>query len=231
MALVGRRCAGGGPTSRIALFWHIPWPNPEVFRICPVAAGDARRACWPTTWWRSTSAAHAPQLPRHGRPTSSRPASTASASRSIAAADAPGSALPDRRRRATRSRRMADSAQAAERDRASARRSGSTADSIGARRRPARLHEGHPGAAGRSSGCSTKYPQWIGTFAFIQIGVPSRIELESIAIVSEHRARMAERINQRFPRRGGPTRRATRNATSTSASLVRATTAWPTCAR
>lgn len=23
------------PKAKIALFWHIPWPNPEVFRICP----------------------------------------------------------------------------------------------------------------------------------------------------------------------------------------------------
>jgi len=23
------------PDARIAIFWHIPWPNPEVFGICP----------------------------------------------------------------------------------------------------------------------------------------------------------------------------------------------------
>ena len=23
------------PDARVALFWHIPWPNPEAFRICP----------------------------------------------------------------------------------------------------------------------------------------------------------------------------------------------------
>ncbi|HBT61789.1 MAG TPA: trehalose-6-phosphate synthase, partial [Elusimicrobia bacterium] len=23
------------PDSRVALFWHIPWPNPEAFAICP----------------------------------------------------------------------------------------------------------------------------------------------------------------------------------------------------
>ena len=29
--LLKRRC----PRAKIAHFWHIPWPNPEVFRICP----------------------------------------------------------------------------------------------------------------------------------------------------------------------------------------------------
>ena len=23
------------PDATVALFWHIPWPNPEVFAICP----------------------------------------------------------------------------------------------------------------------------------------------------------------------------------------------------
>jgi trehalose 6-phosphate synthase len=23
------------PDTRVAIFWHIPWPNPEVFGICP----------------------------------------------------------------------------------------------------------------------------------------------------------------------------------------------------
>ncbi len=23
------------PDARVAIFWHIPWPNPEVFGICP----------------------------------------------------------------------------------------------------------------------------------------------------------------------------------------------------
>ena len=23
------------PDARVAIFWHIPWPNPEAFGICP----------------------------------------------------------------------------------------------------------------------------------------------------------------------------------------------------
>ena len=29
--LVKKQC----PEARVAIFWHIPWPNPEAFRICP----------------------------------------------------------------------------------------------------------------------------------------------------------------------------------------------------
>jgi trehalose 6-phosphate synthase len=50
-----------------------------------------------------------------------------------------------------------------------------------------------------------KYPQWIGHFCFIQIGVPSRIELKEYRNVQARMRRWVERINNRFPRPGGPT--------------------------
>jgi alpha,alpha-trehalose-phosphate synthase [UDP-forming] len=34
-ALLPRMLKEGRPDARVALFWHIPWPNPEAFRICP----------------------------------------------------------------------------------------------------------------------------------------------------------------------------------------------------
>jgi trehalose-6-phosphate synthase len=33
--LLPRMVKDGRPDARIALFWHIPWPNPEAFGICP----------------------------------------------------------------------------------------------------------------------------------------------------------------------------------------------------
>ncbi len=33
--LLARMIKNKRPDARIALFWHIPWPNPEVFSICP----------------------------------------------------------------------------------------------------------------------------------------------------------------------------------------------------
>jgi trehalose 6-phosphate synthase len=34
-ALLPRLIKEARPDVRIAIFWHIPWPNPEAFRICP----------------------------------------------------------------------------------------------------------------------------------------------------------------------------------------------------
>ncbi len=35
LCLVPKILKDANPKLKIALFWHIPWPNPEVFRICP----------------------------------------------------------------------------------------------------------------------------------------------------------------------------------------------------
>jgi trehalose 6-phosphate synthase len=35
LALLPRLIKEGRPDARVALFWHIPWPNPESFSICP----------------------------------------------------------------------------------------------------------------------------------------------------------------------------------------------------
>ena len=34
-ALLPRLHQGARPDARVAMFWHIPWPNPEAFGICP----------------------------------------------------------------------------------------------------------------------------------------------------------------------------------------------------
>jgi len=34
-ALLPRLVKDRRPDARVAIFWHIPWPNPEAFRICP----------------------------------------------------------------------------------------------------------------------------------------------------------------------------------------------------
>jgi trehalose 6-phosphate synthase len=50
-----------------------------------------------------------------------------------------------------------------------------------------------------------RHPEWVGRFAFIQIGVPSRIELEEYQRVLRRTRTLAARINRKFPRPGGPT--------------------------
>jgi trehalose 6-phosphate synthase len=50
-----------------------------------------------------------------------------------------------------------------------------------------------------------KYPEWVGRFCFIQIGVPSRVELREYREIQTRTRRLVARINQRYPRAGGPT--------------------------
>jgi trehalose-6-phosphate synthase len=50
-----------------------------------------------------------------------------------------------------------------------------------------------------------KYPEWIGKMCFIQIGVPSRIELKEYRTVLSRTRALAHRINEKYPRPGGPT--------------------------
>jgi len=50
-----------------------------------------------------------------------------------------------------------------------------------------------------------KYPEWIGRVCYIQIGVPSRIELKEYRDVMVRTRALAHRINNRFPRPNGPT--------------------------
>ena len=50
-----------------------------------------------------------------------------------------------------------------------------------------------------------RHPEWVGRFCFIQIGVPSRIELAEYRAVQTRTRQLARRINRRFPRREGPT--------------------------
>jgi trehalose 6-phosphate synthase len=50
-----------------------------------------------------------------------------------------------------------------------------------------------------------KHPEWQGKFAFVQIGVPSRIELREYRRVQSAARRWAARLNRRFPRAKGPT--------------------------
>lgn len=38
LALVPRMIKEARPDLRVGMFWHIPWPNPEAFRICPWGA-------------------------------------------------------------------------------------------------------------------------------------------------------------------------------------------------
>ena len=41
-ALLPRLVKAARPDARVAIFWHIPWPNPEAFGICPLTCPSLR---------------------------------------------------------------------------------------------------------------------------------------------------------------------------------------------
>ena len=134
------------PDAVVCQFWHIPWPNPEAFRICPWSERSST-GCSATTCWRSTSSSTATTSSRRST-RSSRRASTASTSPCIRgghrtfvkpfpisidpalwASVPPGAGAGTRRRH--------DAAAAA----------ASASERLIFGRRPPRLHQGHPRAA------------------------------------------------------------------------------------
>ena len=87
------------PDLRVGIFWHIPWPNPEAFRICPWRDGDPRRHArrGPD---RLPPAAVLQQLPRHRRPHGRGAARLGPLRRRAARPSIARASVPDQRRRA-----------------------------------------------------------------------------------------------------------------------------------
>ena len=50
-----------------------------------------------------------------------------------------------------------------------------------------------------------RHPEWIGKLCFVQIGVPSRVELAEYREVQRRTREQVDDLNRRFPRAGGPT--------------------------
>ena len=75
-----RAAAGDGqerlPEATILTFWHIPWPNPESFGICPWRRGDPRRPARQHASSASTPATTATISSRRSTATSRRASST-----------------------------------------------------------------------------------------------------------------------------------------------------------
>ena len=212
-----RWCASKLPRATILTFWHIPWPNPESFGICPW-----RREILEGMLGSTILGFHTPlplqELHRDGRPL------PGGAHRARALDDL----LPRRARRWSRAIRSRSSGRRRG-ERARGRRSpsaGAACSSGWACRRGHRLAVGvdrfdyTKGILERLHAVERlleKHPEWIGRFTFVQVAAPTR----SVAGGVPRRSRsassaVAERINERFGRAGyRPVHPARRSTTST----------------
>jgi trehalose 6-phosphate synthase len=188
------------PDLRIAMFWHIPWPNAEVFRIMPwkeellegLLATDLigfHVRAHANNFLESVSAAlecrvdrdhHA--VDRGGRRTYVRhfPISVPADEITL----------------------MADSPETHDAEREIRAQLGLEDCRVGLGVDRLDYTKGIPERLEALETLFERHPEWVGRFAFIQIGVPSRVELREYREVQRRTRQIAARINQRFPRPG-----------------------------
>ena len=203
LALCARFIKQKRPDLQVAMFWHIPWPNPEVFRVLPwgrellegMLANDVvgfhldLHALNFLDGVANTLEARIHRermaVDRGGRRTWVRsfPISVDSEEISTLAES------PATRARATAIREELGLIDC---------RVGLGVDRLD-------YTKGLPERFDAIGRLFEKHPEWVGRFAFIQIAVPSRIELPEYQRVRQETRRWVRILNERFPRPGGPT--------------------------
>ncbi len=199
LALVARFLKEKRPDLEVALFWHIPWPNAEVFRIFPwkremlegMLANDL-------VGFHIRDHAHnfldavATELEakvdreriaieRGGKRTWVRHFAISVNATGIAA--------------------MAESSPARDAEHRLRERLGLKGLKVGLGVDRMDYTKGIPERLDALERMFEKYPEWVGRICFIQIGVPSRIELKEYREVLTQTRTRTDRINHRFPRR------------------------------
>jgi trehalose 6-phosphate synthase len=203
LALAARYLREARPDLQIALFWHTPWPNPEVFRILPwredildgLLANDLvgfhiRRHA--QNFLDGVSEVLEARVDRErlavdrgGRRTWVRHFPIG-----VAADEIEAEARSPRTAAAVRAIRS---------------RLGLKGCRVGVGVDRLDYTKGIPERLEALERMFEKHPEWVGRFCFIQIGVPSRIELAEYRSIRVVTRRLAARINRRFPRAAGPT--------------------------
>jgi alpha,alpha-trehalose-phosphate synthase [UDP-forming] len=203
LALVAQHLKAARPDLQVALFWHIPWPNAEVFRRLP----------WRAELIEGLLAYDLLGFHIHHHALNFLD----SVSDALEARVDPERLAVDRAGHRTWVRHFPIGVDAEE--------IGALADSAEVRAEARELRgrlalDGVRLALGVDRMDYTKgvperlealeflletHPEWVGRLAYAQIGVPSRIELAEYREVGERTRAVAARINARFPRRGGAT--------------------------
>jgi trehalose-6-phosphate synthase len=191
------------PDLQVAMFWHIPWPNPEIFRILPwrhellegLLANDLlgfhihRHALNFLQTVAETLEARVDferrAVDRAGKRTWVRAFPISVDAEEIAA--------------------LAESPEAVRGEEALRDRYALHGLKVGLGVDRLDYTKGIPERLQALHRLFERHPEWIGRFAYIQVGVPSRIELQEYRAVQRRTRYWIDRINQDFPRPSGPT--------------------------
>jgi len=203
LALTARYLKERRPDLRVAMFWHIPWPNSEVFRILPwrqellegLLANDLVgfhiRAH--ALNFLDSVAGELEARVDHERLAVDRGA------RRTWIRHVPISVPADE------FAAMAESAETLRGERALRQQLGLDGCKVALGVDRLDYTKGIPERLEALERLFEKFPEWVGRLCYIQIGVPSRIELREYRAVHSRTRALAHRINRRFPRPGGPT--------------------------
>ena len=203
LALVPGFLKAARPDLQVAMFWHIPWPNPEVFRILPW-----RREVIEGMLANDVLGFH---IDRHAHNFLNTVAETFEAR-----IDFERMAVERSGRRtwvrafpisvdADEIAMLAESPEARAAEAAIRTKLGLEGAMVGLGVDRLDYTKGIPERLQGLHRMFEKHPDWVGRFAFVQIGVPSRIELQEYRDVRRRTRYWAERINHDFPRANGPT--------------------------
>ena len=203
LALAARFVKERRPDLQVATFWHVPWPNPEAFRVLPwkdevldgLLANDMvgfhiRRHAM--NFLGSVADSLEARVDFAGL-------AVDRAGRRTWVADFPISVDADE---------IAALSATVETERAVAairERLGLEGCKVGLGVDRLDYTKGIPERFEALDLLYARHPEWRGRFAFIQIGVPSRIELREYRNVQSRTRRLVERLNRRYPRSAGPT--------------------------
>ena len=197
-ALLPQMIAAKLPRATILTFWHIPWPNPESFGICPwrreilqgmlgstIIGFHTRFHC--KNFIETVDRFLEARIEHEHSSISFQGSETLIESYPISIewpTQAEQESWPPVRRVPAPRVRAPEAA---------------ARHLPGGRRGPLRLHQGHPRAAAtRSRACSRRYPQWRGKFVFVQVAAPTRSALEEYRSFHDRIQRATDRINERF---------------------------------
>ena len=188
-----RSCSSGAARPRVAIFWHIPWPNPEAFRICPwqneildgmlgadLIGFHTQAHC--NNFLETVDRAFESQIDwehftarRHDHVTHVRPFPISVVSRAVGRA------------------RSASAGRAA--GRSPARRSAVGASSSASASTAWTTPRASSSASAASNDSSRNGPDYAGRFTFVQIGAPSRTRIKRYHDLIDEVTAEAERIN------------------------------------
>jgi trehalose 6-phosphate synthase len=202
LALAARFLKESRPDLQVALFWHIPWPNPEVFRIFPwkqelLEGMLANDLVGFHIRYHALNFLDSVALELEARVDRERVAIVRGGKRTWV-------------RHFPISVNASEIATLAETP-ATVNTASALRDRLGLEGMKVGLGvdridytKGIPERLEALERMLEKYPEWVGKFCFIQIGVPSRIELEQYREVRNRTRARVERINERFGEAGRP---------------------------